>query len=118
MPSGRGDELVVTLWTILMGAVGGALAGAALWRWLRTGAYRIGEDEPRLSLNRSWTVVPAAAAGGALAWMLADLWLAAPAAVEAAVSAAHARALAAGGAMTRREMLKRLRLPRLAKRIG
>ena len=50
--------------------------------------------------------------------LLADLWLAAPAAVEAAVSAAHARALAAGGAMTRREMLKRLRLPRLAKRIG
>jgi leader peptidase (prepilin peptidase)/N-methyltransferase len=66
----------VTLWTILVGAVGGALAGAALWRWLRTGAYRIGEDEPRLSLDRSWAVVPAAAAGGALAGVLADPWLA------------------------------------------
>ena len=66
----------MTLWTILVGALAGALAGAALWRWLRTGIYRIDEDEPRLRLDRSWAVVPSAAVGGALAGVLADPWLA------------------------------------------
>lgn len=46
---------------------------------------------------------------------LLDMWHAEPAPVAEAARAAHARALAAGGTMTLREMLKRARLPRLAK---
>ncbi|MEU2200135.1 prepilin peptidase [Isoptericola sp. NPDC019482] len=52
---------------LLVGAVAGLLAGVALWRWLRTGAYRYDTDEPRSRLERSWVVVPLAAAGGAVA---------------------------------------------------
>lgn len=66
----------MTLWTVLVGAAGGTLAGATLWRWLRTGSYRLDEDEPRLSLNRSWLVIPTASAAGGLAGVLADPWLA------------------------------------------
>ncbi|MRX51402.1 PIN domain-containing protein [Paracoccus sp. S-4012] len=50
--------------------------------------------------------------------MLLSLWRAEPEAVERIVDAVHARAKAAGAAMTRREMLKRVRLTRLAKALG
>lgn len=46
---------------------------------------------------------------------LRDLYLRAPEAVTAAVAATEARAAAAGGALTRKELLRRARLPRLAK---
>lgn len=46
---------------------------------------------------------------------LLDLWRASPDNVGAIVATTHARALAAGGAMTMPEMMKRARLPRLAK---
>ena len=67
------------LWTVLAGMAAGAVAGSHLWRWLRTGDYRIEEDHPRLSLARSWLVVPTAAAAGGLAGVLGDPWLAAAA---------------------------------------
>ncbi len=49
---------------------------------------------------------------------LRDLFLHAPGPILAAIAAAGARARAAGGAMTRRELMRRARLPRLAKAIG
>jgi len=67
------------LWTVLAGMAAGGVAGGLLWRWLRTGDYRIEEDHPRLSLARSWLVVPTAAAAGGLAGVLGDPWLAAAA---------------------------------------
>ena len=67
------------LWTVLAGMAAGGVAGGLLWRWLRTGDYRIEEDHPRLCLDRSWLVVPTAAAAGGLAGVLADPWLAAAA---------------------------------------
>lgn len=48
-------------------ALAGAIAGSGFWWWIRTGTYRRGDDVPRRSLHRSWAVIPAAAAGGALA---------------------------------------------------
>ena len=48
---------------------------------------------------------------------LRDLFLRAPAPVLAAIAATEARARAAGGALDRRELLRRARLPRLAKAI-
>ena len=48
---------------------------------------------------------------------LRDLFLQDPQPILAAVAAAEARALAAGGAMTRKELMRRARLPRLAKAI-
>ena len=65
------------LWTVLAGMAAGGVAGGLLWRWLRTGDYRIEEDHPRLSLDRSWLVIPTAAAAGGLAGVLTDPWLAA-----------------------------------------
>ncbi|MFE5292339.1 prepilin peptidase [Isoptericola sp. NPDC056618] len=56
--------------SVLVGAVAGLLAGVVLWRWLRTGAYRYDTDEPRSRLGRAWTVVPLAAAGGAVAGLV------------------------------------------------
>ena len=67
------------LWTVLAGMAAGGVAGGLLWRWLRTGDYRIEEDHPRLRLARSWLVVPTAAAAGGLAGVLGDPWLAAAA---------------------------------------
>ncbi|MFE5310286.1 prepilin peptidase [Isoptericola sp. NPDC056605] len=52
---------------VLVGAAVGLLAGVVLWRWLRTGTYRYDTDEPRSRLERTWAVVPMAAAGGAVA---------------------------------------------------
>lgn len=46
---------------------------------------------------------------------LLGLWLEAPEVVGAAIAQVHARAEALGGEMTRRAMLKRVGLPRLAK---
>lgn len=46
---------------------------------------------------------------------LRDLYLAAPHAVGGAVAAIHARARAAGGDIARKELMRRARLPRLAK---
>jgi len=46
---------------------------------------------------------------------LRDLYLRAPGPVLAAVAATEARAHAAGGAITRKELMRRARLPRLAK---
>lgn len=66
----------MTLWTILVGGAAGTLAGAVLWRWLRTGSYRRREDQPRLDLDRAWSTMPAAAGAGGLAGVLADPWLA------------------------------------------
>ena len=34
------------LWTVLAGTAAGGVAGSLLWRWLRTGDYRIEEDHP------------------------------------------------------------------------
>lgn len=48
---------------------------------------------------------------------LRDLYLSAPDAVLAAITATEARAAQAGGAMTRKELMRRARLPRLAKSI-
>lgn len=50
--------------------------------------------------------------------LLLALWRAEPQTVEQVVEAVHARAEALGAGMTRREMLKRVRLPRLAKALG
>lgn len=50
--------------------------------------------------------------------LLVELWRAQPGAVGVVVDAVHARAQALGAGMTRREMLKRVRLPRLAKALG
>ncbi|AXC49597.1 PIN domain-containing protein [Paracoccus suum] len=47
--------------------------------------------------------------------VLSSLWRSAPESVTAAVHDAHARAEAAGGPLELRDMLKRARLPRLAK---
>lgn len=66
-------------WTVLAGMAAGGVAGGLLWRWLRTGDYRIEEDHPRLSLDRSWLVIPTAAAVGGLGGVLTDPWLAAAA---------------------------------------
>lgn len=66
----------MTLGISLVGAAGGAAAGVALWRWLRTGNYRVDDDQPRLSLTRSWLVTPAAAGAGGVAGVLSDPWLA------------------------------------------
>ena len=52
---------------IVLGAGAGALAGSAMWRWLRTGHYRSVDDTPRRDLRSCWLVVPAAAVAGALA---------------------------------------------------
>ncbi|QLH14818.1 PIN domain-containing protein [Paracoccus pantotrophus] len=49
---------------------------------------------------------------------LRDLYLRAPDPVLAAVQATEARARAAGGDMTRKELMRRARLPRLAKAIA
>ena len=49
---------------------------------------------------------------------LRDLYLQAPAQVLAAIAAAEARASAAGGALTHQELMRRARLPRLAKAIS
>ena len=46
---------------------------------------------------------------------LRELFLQAPGPVLAAIARAEARARAAGGAMTRKELMRRARLPRLAK---
>ena len=46
---------------------------------------------------------------------LRDLYLSAPDAIAAAVAATEARAQAAGAALSRKELLRRARLPRLAK---
>lgn len=53
------------LWvpTGALGLVGGVL----LWRWLRTGGYRIAADTPRLRLGASWSVILLAGAGGVAA---------------------------------------------------
>ncbi|UFS65248.1 PIN domain-containing protein [Paracoccus denitrificans] len=49
---------------------------------------------------------------------LRDLYLRAPEAVLAAIEATEARARAAGGAMSRKELMRRARLPRLAKAVA
>ncbi len=49
---------------------------------------------------------------------LTAIWLRAPDAVAGAVDAAHARARALGGTFDLREMMKRARLPRLAKALA
>lgn len=46
---------------------------------------------------------------------LRDLYLRAPETIETAIAATEARARAAGGALSRKELLRRARLPRLAK---
>lgn len=77
MLGGGEGELGVTFWTILVGGAAGTLAGAVLWRWLRTGSYRRGEeDQPRLNLDRAWLTMPAAAGAGGLAGVLTGPWLA------------------------------------------
>lgn len=48
---------------------------------------------------------------------LRDLFVQSPDAILAAVAASEARARGAGGAMTRKELMRRARLPRLAKAI-
>ena len=50
--------------------------------------------------------------------VLLGLWRAEPEAVARVVDGVHARAVALGAGMARREMLKRVRLPRLAKALG
>lgn len=66
----------MSLATVLTGAASGALAGGALWQWLRGGQYRIADDEPRLELTRAWVVIPAATAAGGLAGLAFQGWLA------------------------------------------
>ena len=46
---------------------------------------------------------------------LRDLYLTCPAAITAAVEATHARAVAAGGDISRKQLMRRARLPRLAR---
>lgn len=46
---------------------------------------------------------------------LRDLYLAHPAAITAAIEATHARAVAAGGDISRKDLMRRARLPRLAR---
>ena len=72
---GGGGGLGVNLATTLIGAATGMVAGVPLWVWLRTGRYRLSEDQPRLNLAHTKVVVPAAAAAGALAGVLGDPWL-------------------------------------------
>ncbi len=61
---------------ILCGAGAAVLVGWAVWwRWIRTGAYRAAQDAPRLDLGWSWLLIPAAAAGGAVAGLLGWSWL-------------------------------------------
>ena len=55
----------MNLATTLIGAAAGMVAGVPLWVWLRTGRYRLSEDQPRLNLAHTKVVVPAAAAAGA-----------------------------------------------------
>lgn len=64
--------------SLLVGAAAGAGAGVALWRWLRRGAYRVAEDTPRGDLHRTWLVVAAATAAGAVGGSCPG-WLALPA---------------------------------------
>lgn len=65
---------------VLLGALLGALAGAAMWSWLRTGRYRRDDDALRRDPGGSWVVIPAAAAAGALAggcpgWLAPVAWV-------------------------------------------